>query len=87
MLEATSWTCMAHWVKLDPGRSTIVDPAKGCVLGAGGGTANREPTHRVLFSWSLRAEATNGASKRVTYHLAPQVSANACGKSRCVGSL
>ena len=68
-------------------RLTVVDPAKGCVPGAGGGMANREPVHRALFSWSLSAEATNGASKRVTYRLAPQVSVRACGKSRHVGSL
>ena len=49
--------------------------------------ANREPACRVLFSWSLSAEATNGASKRVTYRLTPRVSDRACGKSRHVGSL
>ena len=87
MLEVTSCTCMAHWVKLDPGRSTVIDPAKGYVPSAGGGTANREPACRALFSWSLSTEASNGASKRVTYCLAPQVSARACGKSRHVGSL
>ena len=31
MSEATSCMCMAHWVKLDPSRSTVIDPAKGCV--------------------------------------------------------
>ena len=87
MPEATSCMCVAHWVKLDPGRSTVVNPAKDCVPGAGGGTANRELTHRALFSRSLRTEASNGASKRVTYHLAPRVSAKACGKSRHIGSL
>ena len=87
MPEATSCMCVAHWVKLDLGRSTVVNPAKDCVPGAGGGTANRELTHRALFSWSLRTEASNGASKRVTYHLAPRVSAKACGKSCHVGSL
>ena len=87
MPEATSWMCVAHWVKLDPGRWTIVNPAKDCVPGAGGGTANRELTCRALFSWSLRTEASNGASKRVTYRLAPRVSAKACGKSHHVGSL
>ena len=49
--------------------------------------ANREPARRALFSWSLSTEASNGASKRVTYHLAPRVSDRACGKSRHVGSL
>ena len=49
--------------------------------------ANREPAHRALFSWSLSTEALNGASKRLMYHLAPQVSDRACGKSRHVGSL
>ena len=87
MPEAMSWTCVAHWVKLDPGRSTVINPAKDCVPGAGGGTANRELTRRVLFSQSLRTEASNGASKRVTYRLTPQVSAKACGKSCHVGSL
>ena len=87
MLEVTSCMCIAHWVKLDPGRSTVINPAKGCVPGAGGGMANRELTRRVLFSWSLRTEASNGASKRVTYRLAPRVSARACGKSHHVGSL
>ena len=78
---------VAHWVKLFPGRSTIVDPAKGCVPGAEGGTANREPARRALFSWSLSAEATNGALKRVMYRLAPRVSDRAYGKSRHVWSL
>ena len=87
MPEVTSWMCMAHWVKLDPGRSTVVNPAKGCVPGAGGGMANRELTRRALFLQSLRTEASNGASKRVTYRLVPQVSAKACGKSRHMGSL
>ena len=87
MPEVTSCMCVAHWVKLDPGRLTVIDPAKGCVPGAGGGTANREPAHRALFSQSLSTEASNGASKRVTYCLAPRVSASACGKSRHVGSL
>ena len=87
MLEVTSCTCVAHCVKLDPGRSTVLNPAKDCVPSAGGGTANRELTCMVLFSWSLRTEASNGASKRVTYRLAPQVSAKACGKSHHVGSL
>ena len=49
--------------------------------------ANREPTHRALFSRSLNTEASNGASKRVTYHLTPWVSDRACGKSHHVGSL
>ena len=49
--------------------------------------ANREPAHRALFSRSLSTEASNGASKRVTYRLAPQVSDRACGKSHHVGSL
>ena len=70
-----------------PSRSTVIDPAKGCVPGAGGGMANREPACRALFLRSLSAEATNGASKRVTYRLASQVSDRACGKSRHVGSL
>ena len=87
MPEVTSWMCMAHWVKLDPGRSTIINPAKDCVPDAGGGMANKELTHRALFSRSLRTEASNGALKRVTYRLTPQVSAKACGKSRHVGSL
>ena len=87
MLEATSCMCIAHWIKLDPGRSTVVNPAKGCAPGAGGGMANRELTHMALFSRSLRTQALNGASKRVTYHLAPWVSAKACGKSRHMGSL
>ena len=87
MPEVTSCTCVAQWVKLDPGRSTIIDPAKGCVPSAGGGMTNREPAHRALFLWSLSTEASNGVSKRVTYHLAPQVSARACGKSHRVGSL
>ena len=87
MPEAMSWTFMAYWVKLDPGRLTIVNPAKDCIPGAGGGMANRELTCRVLFSWSLRTEASNGALKRVTYHLTPWVSAKACGKSCHVGSL
>ena len=87
MPEVTSWMCVAHWVKLDPGRLTIVNPAKDCVPGAGGGMANRELTHRALFLWSLRTEASNGASKRVTYHLTPRVSVKACGKSLHMGSL
>ena len=87
MPEVTSWTCMAHWVKLDPSRSTLVNPAKDCVPGAGGGMANRELACRVLFSRSLRTEASNGASKKMTYRLAPWVSAKACGKSHHVGSL
>ena len=87
MPEVTSWTCVAHWVKLDPGRSTVVNPAKDCVPGAEGGMVTRELTRRALFSWSLRTEASNGALKRVTYHLAPQVSVKACGKSLHVGSL
>ena len=87
MPEVMSWMCMAHWVKLDPSRSTVLNPAMDCVSGAGGGTANRELTCRALFSWSLRTEALNGASKRVMYHLAPWVSAKACGKSHHVGSL
>ena len=49
--------------------------------------AIREPTHRVLFLQSLNTEASNGASKRVTYRLAPRVSDSAWGKSRHVGSL
>ena len=87
MLEVTSCMCVAHWVKLDTGRSTVVNPAKGCVPGAGGGTSNRELTCMALFSWSLRTEASNGASKRVMYRLTPRVSAKACGKSHHVGSL
>ena len=87
MLEVTSCTCVAHWVKLDPSRSTVINPAKDCVPSVGGGTANRELIHRVLFSRSLRTEASNGASKRVTYRLAPRVSAKACGKFHHVGSL
>ena len=87
MPEVTSCTCIAHWVKLDPSRSTVVNPAKGCVPSAGGGTANRELTRMALFSWSLRTEASNGALKRVMYHLPPRVSAKACGKSHHVGSL
>ena len=87
MPEAMSWMCVAHWVKLDPSRSTIVNPAKDCVPGAGAGTAIRELTPRALFSQSLRTEASNGASKRVTYCLAPRVSVKACGKSLHVGSL
>ena len=87
MPEVTSWTCMPHWVKLDPGRSTVVNPVKDCVPGTGGGMANRELAHRALFSRSLRTEASNGTSKRVTYHLAPWVSVKACGKSLHVGSL
>ena len=87
MPEATSWTCVAHWVKLDPGRSTVVNPAKEGIPGAGGGTTIREHTRRALFSRSLRTEASNGASKRVTYHLTPRVSVRACGKSLHVGSL
>ena len=86
MPEATSCTRVAHWVKLFPSRSTVVDPAKGCVPSAGGGTANREPARRVLYSWSLSAEATDGALKRVTYRLTPRVSDRACGKSHQVGS-
>ena len=87
MPEVMSWTCVAHWVILDPGKSAVVNPAKDCVPGAGGGTANRELTRMALFSWSLRTEALNGASKRVMYRLAPWVSAKACGKSHHVGSL
>ena len=87
MPEVTSCTCIAHWVKLDPGRLTIINPAKGCVPSAGGGMANRELARMVLFSWSLRTEASNGALKRVTYHLAPWVFVKACGKSRHMGSL
>ena len=49
--------------------------------------ANREPAHRVLFSWSLSTEASNGALKRVMYCLTPRVSDRACGKSHHVGSL
>ena len=49
--------------------------------------ANREPAHRVLFSWSLSTEASNGVLKRVTYRLALRVSDGACGKSRHMGSL
>ena len=50
MPEVTSWMCEAHWVKLGPGRLTIVNPAKEGVPGAGGGTAIREHAHRALFS-------------------------------------
>ena len=49
--------------------------------------ANREPAHRALFLQSLSTEASNGASKRVTYRLTPQVSDRACEKSHHVGSL
>ena len=87
MPEVTSCMCLAHWIKLDPSRSTVINPAKGCVPGAGGGMANRELTCMALFSRSLKTEALNGASKRVMYHLAPRVSAKVCGKSRHVGSL
>ena len=47
--EAMSWMCVAHWVKLDPGRLTIVNPAKEGVPGAGGGMAIRELVCRALF--------------------------------------
>ena len=87
MPEAMSWMRVAHWVKLDPSRLTVINPAKDCVPGAGEGTANKELTRRVLFLWSFRTEASNGASERVTYRLAPRVSAKACGKSHHVGSL
>ena len=87
MLEVTSCTRVAHWVKLFPSRSTVVDPAKGFDPGGGGGTANREPALRALFSWSVSTEASNRASKRVTYHLAPRVSDSAWGNSCHVGSL
>ena len=49
MPEVMSWTCVAHWVKLDLGRLTVVNPAKEGVPGAGGGTAIRELAHRALF--------------------------------------
>ena len=87
MLEATSCMWVAHWVKLFPSRSTVVDPAKGCDPGGGGGTANREPALRALFSRSVSTEASNGASKRVTYRLAPRVSDSAWGNFHHVGSL
>ena len=64
-----------------------MNPAKGCDPGGGGGTANREPARRALFSWSFNTEASNGASKRLTYRLTPRVSDSALGKSRHVGSL
>ena len=66
MLETMSWMCEAHWAKLVPVRSTVVSPAKEVIPGGGGGTAIRELAHRALFSWSLRTEASNGASKSVT---------------------
>ena len=87
MPEVTSCMCVAHCIKLVPSRLTVINPAKDCVPGAGGGMANRELTRMVLFSRSLKTEASNGASKRVTYRLTPRVSAKACGKSHHVGSL
>ena len=48
--------------------------------------AVRELALMAWFSHPSNSEATNGASKRVTYRLAPCVSANACGKSLQVES-
>ena len=36
MPEVTSWMCEAHWVKLAPSRSTVVNRAKEGIPGAGG---------------------------------------------------
>ena len=59
MPEVTSCMGVAHWVKLFPSRLTVVDPAKGCDPGGGGGTANREPALRALFLWLVSTEASN----------------------------
>ena len=86
MWEVTSWTRSAHWARFWPAKSTKGAPGRGWCPGGGGGIAVREPTLRAWFSRPSNSEATNGASKRVMYHLTPCISANACGKSLQVES-
>ena len=71
MWEATSWTLSAHWAKFWPVRSTKGAPGRGWDPGGGGGIAIREATLKAWLSHPSNSEATNGASKRVTYCLAP----------------
>ena len=72
MLEVTSWTQSAHWAKFWPVRSTKGAPGRGWDPGGGGGIAIREATVKAWLSHPSNSEATNGASKRVTYRLTPE---------------
>ena len=73
MWEVTSWTRSAHWARLGPIRSAKGTPGRGWNPGGGGGGITiREPALKAWISCPPpNSEATNGASKRVTYHLTP----------------
>ena len=82
-----SCTHVAHWVRLDPGRSRAVNPTNEAAPGGGGGNAIRELACRAQFLLTLNAGAWNGASKSATYFWAPWLSVRAWGKFLQVGSV